>query len=148
MNDCPLCLRNENCKNKTYPYLIHEFKHSYFVLGEHQYYKGYSLLILKDHYQEMSALPSTIQTEFFQEMMTAHQIIEATFGPDKMNMCSLGNVVAHVHWHFFPRYHSDPNFKNPPWLQMHLFDSAKISVDDASTQIKLIQEKIRVLGVS
>lgn len=148
MNQCPLCERSKNCKNHSYPYLIHEFKHSYFMLGEHQFFQGYSLLLLKEHHQEMTDLSEDVQKEFFTEMMLAHQAIEKTFRPDKMNMCSLGNVVPHVHWHFFPRYHSDPEFKNPPWLRMHLFDSAKITASEAKSHIEKIQTQLRLLGVS
>ncbi len=148
MSECPLCIRSKLCHEKNYPYLIHEFKHSYFLLGEHQYYKGYSVLVAKDHYREMTDMPADVQVEFFQEMMITSKIVEKHYGPDKMNMCSLGNVVSHIHWHFFPRYHSDTDFKNPPWLQMHLFDSAKISPDAASSEIAEIKKTMKVLGVS
>lgn len=148
MSQCPLCERSKRCNDKTYPYLIHEFKHSYFILGEHQFFQGYSLLLLKDHHKEMTDLSAEVQKEFFEEMMMAHKIIETTYKPEKMNMCSLGNVVPHVHWHFFPRYHSDPEFKNPPWLRMHLFDSAKISPREAESHIERIRAQIKVLGVS
>lgn len=144
---CPLCERNLACANKTYPYLIHEFKHSYFVLGEHQFYKGYCLLISKEHHKEMTDLSAPTQIEFFQEMMQVSRIIQEQFAPDKLNTCSLGNIVPHIHWHFFPRYHSDSLFKNPPWLQMHLFDSAKISPEQAAHEIKIIKEKMRLLGI-
>ncbi len=147
MSQCPLCDRVIQCQNKSYQYLIHEFKHSYFVLGEHQFYEGYSLLVAKDHYREMTDLPAVIQGEFFQEMMLASKVIEQTFKPTKMNMCSLGNVVPHLHWHFFPRYQTDPDFKNPPWLQMHLFDSAKISPAAAFPLIQKIRAQMELLGI-
>ena len=147
MKDCPLCERSLNCKNHTYPYLIHEFKYSYFVLGEHQYYPGYSLLVLKDHYREMTDLPTDVQLGVFEEMMKISKVIQKVYSPDKMNMCSLGNVVEHIHWHFFPRYHSDTNFKNPPWLQMKDFDSAKITPEEAKSKIVKIQSEMKLLGI-
>jgi diadenosine tetraphosphate (Ap4A) HIT family hydrolase len=72
-------------------------------------------------------------------MMTSSKAIEEVFKPKKMNMCSLGNVVDHVHWHFFPRYESDTQFFDPPWLRMKEFDGAKITPEQA----KLTIEKIR-----
>lgn len=125
--DCPLC---ERVQNKNYGFLIHEFKNSFLYLGEHQYYKGYCVLVSKNHYREMTDMPEPARSELFQEMMKAHEVIQKVFQPKKMNMCSLGNVVSHIHWHFFPRYEDDPNFKNPPWLQMHLFDGAKINAEE------------------
>ncbi|HXN14887.1 MAG TPA: HIT domain-containing protein, partial [Usitatibacter sp.] len=35
--------------------------------------------------------------------------------PDKMNLASLGNMVAHVHWHVVPRYRDDRHFPKPIW---------------------------------
>lgn len=121
---CPLC---ERVQNQIYPFLIHEFNQSFLYLGEHQYYEGYCVLVSKKHYREMTDMPEEERNELFQEMMKAHEVIQKVFSPKKMNMCSLGNVVDHIHWHFFPRYADDPNFKKPPWLQMQFFDSAKVS---------------------
>lgn len=133
---CPLC---ERVSNSSYPYLIHEFPNSYLYLGEHQYYKGYCVLVSKKHYREMTDMPESERNALFQEMMKSHQIIEKVFQPKKMNMCSLGNVVDHIHWHFFPRYADDANFKNPPWLQMQNFDSAKVSHEERDKIIEKIK---------
>lgn len=134
--NCPLC---ERVQNSQYPFLIHEFKNSFLYLGEHQFYKGYCVLVSKNHHREMTDIPARERAELFEEMMSAHQAIQNIFRPKKMNMCSLGNVVDHIHWHFFPRYEDDADFKNPPWLQMHLFDSAKVSPsmrDEFITKLK------------
>lgn len=139
---CPLCLRVEQTLAHQYPYLIHEFENSYLYLGEHQFYRGYCVLVTKEHFQEMTDVPDEQRTNLFKEMMVAHSAIEKAFLPKKMNMCSLGNVVPHVHWHFFPRYADDANFTNPPWLQMHLFDSVKVTPKERSELIKLVKDKI------
>ncbi|MFA5583379.1 MAG: HIT family protein [Bacteriovoracaceae bacterium] len=124
---CPLCERVNLTGNGQYPYLIKEFDHSYLYLGEHQFYEGYCVLVTKEHYREMSDISSPVREEIFSEMMKVSDAILKTFNPKKMNMASYGNVVEHLHWHFFPRYADDPQFTNPPWLQMHLFDSKKVS---------------------
>lgn len=137
---CPLCNRVTDTKNQKYDYLIHEFKHSYLYLGEHQYYKGYCVLVSREHYKEMTDVPAGAQVELFQEMMKAHEVLEKIFRPKKMNMCSLGNVVPHVHWHFFPRYEDDVNFKNPPWLQMHEFESARVAPGERDKLIEMLKK--------
>jgi diadenosine tetraphosphate (Ap4A) HIT family hydrolase len=134
--DCSLCQRVSLLKEGNYPYLIHEFPHSYLVLGEHQFFRGYCVLISKGHYKEMTDMPPGIQAEMFQEMMKVSSVLQRFFQPSKMNMCSLGNVVPHVHWHFFPRYIDDAQFKDPPWLRMHLFDGAKITPEEARETIE------------
>ena len=35
--------------------------------------------------------------------------------PDKVNLASLGNVVAHLHWHVIPRWRDDRHFPQPVW---------------------------------
>lgn len=133
---CTLC---DRVMSKSYPFLVKEFKNSFLYLGEHQYYKGYCVLVSKIHYREMTDIPEEERMELFTEMMVAHTAIQKLFSPKKMNLCSLGNVVDHVHWHFFPRYESDPNFKNPPWLQMHDFDSAKPTPAERDEVIEKLQ---------
>lgn len=140
--NCSLCERARLSREGGYSYLIHEFKNSYLYLGEHQYYPGYCVLVTKQHFKEMTDMPREIRLEFFEEMSISSKAIENVMQPSKMNMCSLGNVVPHLHWHFFPRFKSDPQFTNPPWLQMHLFDSAKISPVDAGPRIKQIKDAI------
>lgn len=146
--DCLLCVRVQAIKENNYPNLVHEFKHSYLMLGEHQFYRGYCVLVVKDHYREMSDLPANVQQEFFSEMMLTHKLIEQVFNPKKMNMCSLGNVVDHVHWHFFPRYEQDPDFKNPPWLQMQQFEKAKTSPELARELIESLKSGLKNLSSS
>ncbi len=136
---CSLCERIKLATEGKYPYVIHEFKHSFLMLGEHQFFPGYSVLVLKHHHREMTDIPVTVQTEFFQEMMIASKVLDQVFKPKKMNMCSLGNRVDHVHWHFFPRYAEDPHFFDPPWLRMQLFDTAKISASEAAVIIQKLR---------
>ena len=143
--DCPLCLRVEETKNGKYPFLITEFKNSYLYLGEHQFYRGYCILVTKQHFREMIDLPIEQRNELFSEMMMTQDLIQRVFNPKKMNLCSLGNVVDHIHWHFFPRYADDLNFKNPPWLQMHLFDDAKVNIQQMNELIRKLRAEIKLL---
>jgi diadenosine tetraphosphate (Ap4A) HIT family hydrolase len=94
----------------------------------------------------MTDLPLQLRNEFFSEMMTSHEILQKEFNPKKMNMCSLGNVVDHIHWHFFPRYSDDPNFNNPPWLQMHLFENAKITVHQRAELVEKLKNAFSNVG--
>lgn len=136
---CSLCQRVSLTQEKKYPYVIHEFTQTYLMLGEHQFYKGYCVLVAKNHYKEMTDMPSLMQTEMFQEMMKVSKILEMHFQPTKMNLCSLGNVVPHVHWHFFPRYSDDPQFKDPPWLRIQQFESAKVTPGEVRELIETLK---------
>ncbi len=137
--NCSLCDRVKLTQEKKYPYLIHEFTHSYLMLGEHQFFRGYCVLVSKNHYKEMTDMPDSMQAEMFQEMMKVSSVLQKHFQPAKMNMCSLGNVVPHVHWHFFPRYSDDPQFKDPPWLRMEQFESARVTPSAARELIETLK---------
>lgn len=137
--DCSLCERSKLTSEGKYPYLIHEFKHSYLMLGEHQFFRGYCVLVSKSHFKEMTDMPTGMQAEMFQEMMKVSDVLQKHFQPAKMNMCSLGNVVPHVHWHFFPRYSDDPQFKDPPWLRMGQFETANVSLAGARELVETLK---------
>jgi diadenosine tetraphosphate (Ap4A) HIT family hydrolase len=137
---CPLCERTQKILKNEYPYLVQEFEESYLLLGEHQYYKGYCVLLSKSHFREMTDMPSDRRQKLFNELMLAHQAIQNVFKPKKMNLSSLGNVVDHIHWHLFPRYENDPNFKNPPWLH-----GAKLTQDEAHEVIKMLKAEVQNL---
>lgn len=146
---CTLCQRVSLTQSNQYPFLIHEFANSYLMLGEHQFYEGYCVLVAKNHYREITDIPFAESHELYDEMLITSKFISNTFDPEKMNLCSLGNVVDHVHWHFFPRYANDPDFKNPPWLQMDKFDSARLDPEESKElvdKMKLAFQKYQSLS--
>jgi len=139
---CTLCQRIELIKEGKYPFLIHEYPNSYLLLGEQQFYKGYCVLVSKNHFVEMSDVPSPQREEIFQEMMISSKIIQKEFRPKKMNLTSLGNVCEHLHWHFHPRYADDPDFKNSPWLQILKFDSVVLTPSERDLIISSLKKEL------
>ena len=89
------------------------------VLGHDQYYPGYALVIARRHATELYHLPDAEATAFFQDMLRVARAIDRAFSPKKMNYELLGNTVAHLHWHLFPRYAGDPNPTRPIWESAH-----------------------------
>jgi diadenosine tetraphosphate (Ap4A) HIT family hydrolase len=137
--ECPLCERVQKITRNEYPYLIHEFEHSYLMLGEHQFYRGYCVLVSKGHHVEMADIRSPVREEIFQELMKSSKLLQEVFNPKKMNLCSLGNVVPHLHWHLFPRYADDQNFSNPPWLHMDKFESARVTPVERDKLVEVLK---------
>ena len=89
------------------------------VLGNDQYYRGYALVIARRHATELYHLPDSESTAYFQDMLRVARAIDRAFSPRKMNYELLGNTVAHLHWHLFPRYADDPNPTRPTWENAH-----------------------------
>ncbi len=47
MSDCLICERVALAREARNPHLIAEMEHTYFVVGDHQFFKGYALVLLK-----------------------------------------------------------------------------------------------------
>src|SRR5919199_790078 len=96
---CSICQRVSLWQSGQNPYFIHEFENSIFIIGDHQFHKGYCLLLLKDHVRELHELTPSVQVELFQELMRAGRSLVDTFHPWKMNYSCYGNLDPHIHWH-------------------------------------------------
>jgi diadenosine tetraphosphate (Ap4A) HIT family hydrolase len=136
---CTICRRVSLWRGGRNPYFIHEFKHSIFVVGDHQFHRGYSLLLLKEHVRELHELEEAVFMALSQELLQAGRAIVETFNPWKMNYSCYGNVDPHTHRHLFPRYESEPDHLNHPWLHAselkgHLIDT--VTAQDLGKRIK------------
>ncbi len=123
---CTICSKLAQWRTNGNPYLVHEFEHSVFVIGEHQYHRGYAQVILKQHACDLHELPHRLQAAFFEETMLATQALVKTFAPAKMNHSCYGNLDPHLHWHLFPRYADDPDRQKQPWLHASRFPGQRI----------------------
>ena len=142
MSDCTICERVRLAKEGKNSFLIHEFKNSFLVLGDHQLYKGYSLLIFKRHVRELHELSADTQQALFKELMIAGKAVNDAFKPRKMNYSCYGNQVPHIHWHIFPRYESDPNYLSTPWSNATQFENHPTLEADKIQGIQLIRSKL------
>ncbi len=142
-NDCVMCQRVALIlQGDGHPFLIHEFQHSVFVVGDNQFFRGYSLLLLKNHVRELHELEPEIQSALFAELMIAGRAIADAFKPWKMNYSCYGNVVPHIHWHLFPRYDSDPDREQVPWFHADEFEKHLINESAAQNLAAEIRAKL------
>jgi len=116
MNDCLICKRIEDIKKGENKNFICELDASYVVLGDSQFYKGYTLLLSKYHCYELHELEKTVRLKFLEEMSMVSEVVFNLFKPEKLNYELLGNRHPHLHWHIIPRHSDDPNIHNPIWI--------------------------------
>jgi len=117
MNDkCLICSRIANIKEGTNPYFVKELETGYVVIGDFQFYKGYTLFLCKRHVAELHELPNDFRKKFLKEMSLVAEAVYKAFRPEKLNYELLGNTDRHVHWHIFPRYLDDPDPLKPVWI--------------------------------
>lgn len=131
MSECVFCKNLPDLIAKNSPFLVKEFKHSFLLVGEHQTFPGYCVLVLKDHIKELFHLDQDIQAGYQEELIVASQAIEKAYQPNKINVSSYGNMTPHLHWHIFPRKITDKNWPNPPWTLMSEFNKNKTTHEQA-----------------
>lgn len=78
-------------------------------------YPGFCRVIWNAHVKEMSDLDAADRAHCMAVVFGVEQALRALMHPDKINVASLGNMVAHVHWHVIPRFADDPHFPQPIW---------------------------------
>ncbi len=119
-NMCLICDRIKLIKENKNPYFVKELETGYVVIGDHQYFEGYTLFLCKIHKTELFNLEEDFRTKFLQEMSFVAKATSKAFNAEKMNYELLGNGDSHLHWHLFPRRTGDlgeygANGKGPVW---------------------------------
>lgn len=133
MKPCFICERIALIKKGENPYFVKELQTGYVVLGDYQYYKGYTLFLSKHHAYELHELPDKEMKLFLEEMAQVAKAVYQAFKPAKLNYELLGNGVPHLHWHLFPRYQDDPTPQSPVWVidkSIRYAESAKPSEEN------------------
>ena len=117
---CLICERIELIKQGKNPHFVKELETGYVVIGDGQYFKGYTLFLAKEHVTELHQMEYETKIKFLDEMSIVQEAVAKAFQAEKMNIELLGNGDAHVHWHLFPRKAGDMqgyghNGRGPVW---------------------------------
>ncbi|MHB8752828.1 MAG: HIT family protein [Aggregatilineales bacterium] len=115
-NECLICTRISQIKTHTNPFFVAELATGYVVLGDFQFFRGYTLFLCNQHIPELHQLEPGFKLRFLEEMSGVAQAVFDYFKPMKLNYELLGNSEPHLHWHFFPRHQDDPMPRSPVWL--------------------------------
>jgi len=113
---CLICKRIEQIRTKRNRHFVAELESGFVVLGDYQFFRGYTLLLAKSHAAELHELPVPVKERFLIEMSYVAQAVHSVFSPAKLNYECLGNGEPHLHWHIFPRYGNDPSPTTSSWV--------------------------------
>ncbi len=72
-------------------------------------------VIWNDHKAEFSDLDAEERHLCMEAVVAVEQALRQQLQPTKINVASLGNMVAHVHWHVIARFDWDSHFPSPVW---------------------------------
>ena len=140
-NACEICQRISRLTPDN-PYLIAELDTGYAVLADNQHYRGYTIFLAKQCAPELHHLAPDIRMRFLSEMADVAEAVFRAFEPRKLNYELLGNSVAHLHWHIFPRYDSDPNPRWPVWNNDEFLQSPR-RTDIAPAVLAEMRERVQ-----
>ena len=121
---CGVCGRIGSIRAGANPYFVREMETGYVVLGDHQRFEGYTLLLCREHATELSQLTPGFRDAFLRDMAVTAEAVERAFRPDKLNYELLGaGKGRHMHWHIFPRRNGDTPAPGPVWQAQDMKDS-------------------------
>ena len=72
-------------------------------------------VIWNAHRAEFTDLSAADRLHCMEVVATVERVLREQLVPDKINLASLGNVVAHLHWHVIARWRWDSHFPQPIW---------------------------------
>ena len=72
-------------------------------------------VIWQAHVAEMTDLAPAERRELMDTVFRVEATMRRILQPAKINLASLGNMVAHLHWHVIARFENDAHFPAPVW---------------------------------
>ncbi|WP_017937956.1 HIT domain-containing protein [Zestomonas thermotolerans] len=78
-------------------------------------YPWFILVPRREEVSEIFQLDLADQRQLWQETAFLAETLKDTFGADKMNIATLGNVVSQLHMHVIVRRRSDAAWPAPVW---------------------------------
>ncbi|WP_455244420.1 HIT family protein [Petrachloros mirabilis] len=126
------------CKacDRTWPrgdHFIADLGLSTAYLHEDQFFRGWTVVVLKRHATELFHLSATERVQLMEEVSLIAQSLQLLFDARKVNYELLGNQLPHIHWHIIPRCANDPAPLEPVWRVHH---------DSVSLQSPMLQDRI------
>lgn len=113
-SDCPFCEPRED--DGKFWIKISKLSASTLYLSRDQRYFGRCLLISDGPHQVgISSLSAERAHAMFEDLRRAGIAIEKAVKCELLNLASLGNQIAHLHWHLIPRFKDDLRWGAPPW---------------------------------
>lgn len=147
--NCPLCRQVAEALSGDHPRFVLATKHLIVMVGEHQFFPGYCVVVTREHARELFDLQPEVISEISTVLSGLGAAISYEWNALKMNYASLGNVVEHMHWHVIPRQKAETNLTKHPWFDEERFaafvttnEKAKEVANRLTTPLKLKLEKL------
>ncbi len=101
-------------------------------------YPWFILVPRREEVSELFQLDSADQQALWREATSLAETLKDTFGADKMNVATLGNVVSQLHMHVIARRRDDTAWPAPVW-------GHKPAVPYSTAQVDAIKQKLKLV---
>ena len=108
MTACELCAYDGGV-------LVHRAASWRVIRAEDQAFPAFYRVVWNAHVAEWTDLPPAQRSLCMQAVAKVETVLREALAPTKINLASLGNVVAHLHWHVIARFDWDSHFPQPVW---------------------------------
>ena len=119
--DCPLCDADDG---------LLVFRHEEFrvVQAVEVGFPAFYRVVWNAHVTEFSDLLQAERELCMNTVVAVETVLRKALTPQKMNLATLGNAVAHLHWHVIARFAWDSHFPGSVWAtQLRPVDAEKVS---------------------
>ena len=103
---CPMCA-DIHLDENAFSYKVAEFEHTYVRLPKNQYQRGWTLVVLKRHANELFELTEVELAAFWRDVAHVAQALDHVYHPAKINYSVFGNLCPHVHCHLILQTFAD-----------------------------------------
>lgn len=110
LHGCPLCEADGGR-------VVFEAKDFRVVHAEEAGFPAFYRVVWRDHVAEFSDLDAADRTRCMEAVATVERALRDHLAPNKINLATLGNMVAHLHWHVIARFDDDSHFPAPVWAE-------------------------------
>jgi len=145
---CLICDRIRAINEGRNKFFVAETETGFVVIGDHQFFRGYTLLLYKEHKRELHEVEPKRRGVFLLEMSEVAAAVFRAFRPKKLNYELLGNTDEHLHWHIIPRHRDDPRPHGPVWVIDKAIRTSGDTMPDEAALTKLKASLLRELKKS
>jgi diadenosine tetraphosphate (Ap4A) HIT family hydrolase len=121
--------------------VLGEFSLCQLLLSKDANYPWFILVPKRAGVSELFELDAAEQQQLWQETTLLAEALKASYGADKMNVATLGNVVSQLHMHVIVRQRDDAAWPAPVWGKC-----APVGYTD--DQLQAVRQRLRGLQLA
>nr|WP_269806882.1 HIT domain-containing protein [Pseudomonas alloputida] len=121
--------------------VLGEFSLCQLLLSKDANYPWFILVPKRAGVSELFELDAAEQQQLWQETTLLADALKASYGADKMNVATLGNVVSQLHMHVIVRQRDDAAWPAPVWGKC-----APVGYTD--DQLQAVRQRLRGLQLA